>query len=210
MKGFSRLLLAGAAVALLAAGCADPNITNTSRSAIEQMLLSSVVERSIGSVNVEEFKGKKVWMDYANLATQVDKAYVQGFVELHFSQSGAIVLKDEKEAEVIVQVISGALATDSNKFMIGTPQLPIPLPKTDLSFAIPEIPLFKRIIRSGYGKFSLVMLEAKSRQPIRVVSDIIAKSEYVNWTILLLPFTSRDIDMAEATGFTDMSYDIFD
>ena len=27
MKGFSRLLLAGAAVALLAAGCADPNIS---------------------------------------------------------------------------------------------------------------------------------------------------------------------------------------
>lgn len=210
MKGFSRLLLAGAAAALLAAGCADPNITNTSRSAIEQMLISSVVERSIGGVNVEEFKGRKVCMDYANLAPQVDKAYVQGFVELHFSQAGAIVLKDEKEADVVVQVISGALATDSNKFMIGTPQLPIPLPNTDLSFAIPEIPLFKRIVRSGYGKFSLVMLEAKTRQPLRVVSNIISKSEYVNWTILLIPFASRDIDMPEESGITDTTFDVFD
>lgn len=210
MKGFPRLLLAGAAAALLAAGCADPNITNTSRSAIEQMLISSVVERSIGGVNVEEFKGRKVCMDYANLAPQVDKAYVQGFVELHFSQAGAIVLKDEKEADVVVQVISGALATDSNKFMIGTPQLPIPLPNTDLSFAIPEIPLFKRIVRSGYGKFSLVMLEAKTRQPLRVVSNIISKSEYVNWTILLIPFASRDIDMPEERGITDTTFDVFD
>ena len=210
MKGFSRLLLAGAAAALLAAGCADPNITNTSRSAIEQMLISSVVERGIGGVNVEEFKGRKVCMDYANLAPQVDKAYVQGFVELHFSQAGAIVLKDEKESDVIVQVISGALATDSNKFMIGTPQLPIPLPNTDLSFAIPEIPLFKRIVRSGYGKFSLVMLETKSRQPLRVVSNIIAKSEYVNWTVLLVPFTSRNIDMPEESGIKDTTFDVFD
>ncbi|WP_294433315.1 DUF6655 family protein [uncultured Victivallis sp.] len=204
-----RLLSAAAGLLLLHAGCSSPTITNTSRNIVEQLLISSAVERCMYQIDFSMYRDAKVFVDYSNLATQVDKNYVQGCFELYLSKAGIILVKEEKEAAYTMRLISGTLATSSTQVLIGTPELPIPLPNTDINFALPEIPLFKKVTRRGYGKFSLTVLESPSQKPVRTVDGVSNMSEFINWTILLIPFSSRNMEMKQSE-FEDTQYYLFE
>ncbi len=185
---------------MVATGCSAPRITETARSAVEEFLISTVVENAVGAVDFKDLKDKKVFIEYDYLAPQVDKPYVQGVVELTLAENKAIVVRDVKEADVLLQVLCGVLATDTNKFTIGTPALPIPVPDTGISFGIPEIPLFQKLTRTGYASFAFNMVEAATRKPIRTVRDIDSSAYYTNWTILLIPFKSHDLALDVKKG----------
>lgn len=200
IKSIATAVLMG--ILLLAVtGCSSPRVTETGRSAVEQFLLSTVVEKGIEHADFESFKGKKIFIEYEYLAPQVDKPYVQGVFEMHLAKNGLIVTRDAKEAELLVQILCGVLATDSNTLLIGTPSLPIPIPDTSISVAIPEIPVFKRLTRSGYGRFAFNILEAGTRKPVKTITGIETRSTYTNWTILLIPLRSHDmpLDIREGT-----------
>ena len=188
------------AAGLLLTGCSSPRTSDTGRTAVEQFLLSTVVENGIGYADFTPYKGKKIFIEYDYLAPQVDKAYVQGVFEMHLAKQGLVVSRDAKAADYIVQILCGVLATDQNHFMIGTPTLPIPVPDTSINVAIPEIPLFKKLTRSGYGKFAFNILNAKDRAPVKAISGIEASTSYTNWTILLIPFKSHDIPLQIREG----------
>ena len=200
IKSIATVVLMGTLL-LVVTGCSSPRVTETGRSAVEQFLLSTVIENGIAHADFASFKGKKIFIEYEYLAPQVDKPYVQGFFEMHLAKSGLIVTRDVKEAELMVQVLCGVLATDSNTIMIGTPTLPIPIPDTSISVAIPEIPFFKRLTRSGYGRFSFNILEAGTRKPVKTITGIETRSSYTNWTILLIPLRTHDmpLDIREGT-----------
>lgn len=200
MKNIGRLSAGLLALALLATGCSTPRITETGRTAVEQFLISTVVDRGILSADFSDFTGKKVYLDYDYLAPQVDKQYVQGMLELHLAETGIIVVRKQEDADILIQVICGVLATDTNKFTIGTPSIPIPVPDTSISFAIPEIPIFQKLTRSGYGRFAFNILEAKTRKPIQAIRGIEASTYYTNWTIFLLPFKSHDMPLQIREG----------
>ncbi len=191
---------------LLFSGCSDPNITNTSRNAVEQLLLSTAVERGLAQADLSEYAGKKVTLDYSNLAPQVDKNYVQGVMELEIAQAGMIVPADPNESDITLQLICGVLATDNSKILIGTPELPIPLPDTDINIVIPEIALFKKVTRNGYSRFSMNIIDTKTRKPLRTIRNLNAKTQFVNWTIVLIPFVSNDVELA-GTNYEDMEVD---
>lgn len=181
-------------------GCSSPRTSDTGRTAVEQFLISTVVENGIGYADFTPYKGKKIFIEYDYLAPQVDKPYVQGSFEMHLAQQGLLVCRDAKAADYIVQILCGVLATDAHSIMIGTPTLPIPIPDTSISVAIPEIPLFKKLTRSGYGRFAFNILNAKDRTPVKVIKGIEASTSYTNWTILLIPFKSHDMPLKIREG----------
>ncbi len=194
---------------LLAAGCSSPKITGTPRNAVEQLLIASVIEQGIYGIQLDKYRGKKFFMNYDNLAPQVDKPYLQGCIELHCAASGIIVVKDIKEADYLIDVLCGVLATDDSQVLLGTPSLPIPLPNTSLSVAIPEIALFKIVRRYAVGRFSLNILIAADRRPVEVIRGISAKSQFNNWTIFLIPFTTQNIELPQ-TDYKEMNVDFFE
>lgn len=186
-------LMAGVMIVLT--GCSSPRITETGRSAVEQFLISTVTERGIQDADFSEYSGKKVFIEYDYLAPQVDKPYVQGVLELHLAESGIIVTRDAKEAEILIQALCGVLATDTSRFAFGTPALPIPLPNTSLNFGIPEIPIFEKLTRRAWSRFSFNILEPGTRKPIATLTGLEASAYYTNWTILLVPFKSYDMPL---------------
>ncbi len=198
-----------AAFLLLHAGCATPSITDTSRGIVEQLLLSTAVERCMYQIDFSMYRDARVFADYSNLAPQVDKNYVQGCFELYLAKAGAVLVKEEKNAAYTMRLISGILATSSSQMLIGTPELPIPLPNTDINFAFPEIPIFKKVTRRGYGQFSLTVLDTASQKPVRTIDGVSSMSEFINWTVFMIPFTSRNMEM-DRNGFEDTQYHLFE
>lgn len=178
---------------VLMSACSSPFITNTPRSAVEQLLICTVVERAIGNVDLASYKSKKAFPDYSFLTPQVDKDFVKGYFELHLAASGIIVVKDEASADIIIQPSCGVLATDIDKVLIGTPSLPVPIPEMGVSLVIPEIPIFMHLTRSGYGRFFFTVRDAKSLAPLETISGANAYAEYNNWVVLLVPFKSDNV-----------------
>ena len=203
MKSFLKVvpvMLCALAATFVFSGCTSPRVTETGRSAVEQMLLSGVVDLGLGRADFSEFAGKKAFIEYDYLAPQIDKPYVQGVFEKQLAKNGVIVSRDAKESDILVQIICGVLATDTNKFTVGLPQLPIPVPDTSINIAIPEMSLYQKLTRSGYGKFGFSVLDGKTRKPVKVMPNILARTSYTNWVFFLMPFKSHDmqLDIKEA------------
>ena len=194
------------ALLLLLSGCETPWMTNTKRNAIEQYLISSVVERGISSASFKAYRNKKIAMDYAYFDPQTDKLYTQGVLELRLAELGMIIAKKAEDADYIIQPLCGVLATDHSKIFLGTPSLPVPVPNANLDIVIPEIPLFQKFTRYGYGKFSFVVYEAKGRKPHEVLPTTRSSARYIDWVILLIPFKTHDMEMDD-TVQAEIQYD---
>ena len=183
--------------ALLAAGCATPFTTNTKRSAVEQYLLATTIERLTEHAGLEKYAGKKIYFDYSYLKTQEDQIYLQGRLEMIMSKYQCLIVPKQQEADVMIQPLCGVLATDYNTIFIGTPALPIPVPDTGISVVIPEIPIFKMYDRKAYGSMSFNIFDAKTRRPLEVIPEIRASSTHKNWVVLLIPFKTRNFSMSD-------------
>lgn len=175
--------------------CSTPWVTDTPRSAVEQYLISTTVDRCVGFANFMEYMDKKVFMDYEYFAPQVDKPYAQGVLETRLASFGLVVTKKVEEADIIVQPLCGVLGTDHNKFFIGTPALPIPVMDTTLSVVIPEIPIFMKFTRKAYGKFTFNIYNAKDRKLIKSVVGVKSSAVYNNWIVCLIPFRTNDMNL---------------
>ena len=202
-KTLSTLFAGAVATALLMSGCADPNITRTGRNAIEQLVLSTAADRTIGKMSFRSLKGQKVRIDYSNMTPQVDKNYIQGVLEARVSASGAVIALKADEAKYVLRPVCATFATEDDKIMFGTPQLPIPIPEAGISVIIPELPLFKRVRRFGYCKLGVEILEAKTNKQVRVEGPFISGAINTNWVILFFPFVTRDFKVGE-TGKTEI------
>ena len=204
MKKTLATLLAGAAVtALLMSGCADPNITRTGRNAIEQLVLTTAADRTVSKMDFRMLKGEKVRFDYGNMTPQVDKNYIQGILEARISAAGAIIALKPEEAKYVLRPLCATFATEDDRIMFGTPQLPIPIPQAGISVIIPELPIFKRIRRFGHCKLAVEIVDAKTNKQIRVEGPFISGAVNTNWVILFFPFVTRDFKVGE-TGKTEI------
>lgn len=184
-------LAAGALSLLFAAACSTPHMTNTARSAVEEALICAVVEDAVNQADLKKYAGKTVFMDYTHLAPQVNKDTLIAYFELHAANSKIIVGKDEAKADLVFQLSSGILATDVDKFMIGTPALPIPVPDTGINIVIPEIPLFMKFTRSGFARFFVTIIDAKTRKPVETIAGLNAHAHFINWVFCLIPFKTH-------------------
>lgn len=186
------------AAALAITGCTEPSITNTGRNAVQELLLSHAVERGLDQMDFRPLNGKKVALDYVYLAPQTYKEYFQACAETALYTSGATIVAKAEEADYIVRLYVGALATESTQWNIGTPTLPVPVPDTTLSIAIPELSLLKRITRNGVARFSALVLDAKTKKPFLVYREVNAVSQYNNWIVFFfIPFHSCDMTTGE-------------
>ena len=141
------------------------------------------------------YKGKKIFFDYNYLATQTDKEYVKGRLEMEVSKYGCLIVAKQEEADVMIQPLCGVLATDYDTFLLGTPPLPIPIAYTDLNIVIPEIPIFKLYNRRAHGRMAFNVFDAKTRKCIETVPFVNASTYYKNWIVLLIPFRTSNFSM---------------
>ena len=190
-------LLVSAAVALICAACSTPSTTNTARDAVQEMLLSSVIERGVSSVDFESYAGKKVAMDYSNLAPQIDKEFLQAYIELHLARFGITVVKEAADADYVVKATSSVLATDMDKFLLGIPSLPIPIPWANLSIVIPEIPIIMRLKRYAWGRFFFNIVDAKTNAPVQIVDGAKSEAYHNNWVVLFIPFKTHRLPLGD-------------
>jgi hypothetical protein len=150
-----------ASALLLLASCATHVESNPSRTASEQMLISTAADRAANKLAVTMQPNAKVFVDASNFEG-TDSKYAIGAIRAALLNKGAALVADRKDAELVVEARSGALSTDQSSFLIGIPAFNIPIPLSSGSLPFPEIALYKNAEQKGVAKFAVAGYRANS------------------------------------------------
>ncbi len=172
-------------------GCANPSITNTKRSAIEELVISTAADRSIAQLSEVHLDGKKVFVDFTNL-TSTDAAYVKGCVRQRIGSYGALLMDDKKSAELVVEVFCGALDTNFENFLLGVPPVAIPVPFSG-SLETPEVAFYKRDAQSAVCKLGFTVIEKSTGKVLKYQENLIGASYYNRYAIIGISWHNTDI-----------------
>jgi hypothetical protein len=147
-----------ALVSLLAGGgCTQTTLTAPQRSATEQLLLSTAADRAVNSTNLDQFSGKKVFVD-GTYFDSYDGKYVLGTIRDALSRAGALLTSNLTNSDYVVEARSGALSIDAADTLIGVPSSGVPVPLAG-TVSIPELALFKSQKQYSLAKLALLSYE---------------------------------------------------
>ena len=167
---FHPTLLGLSLLLVFTTGCVNKlRMTEPTRSLGEQLLLSTSIDRSLSELDAEaigRLKGFKVFISSEYLKT-LDQEYLVGSLRDLLLSNGVLVVDAAEEAQMIVEVRSGANSLDSRTATLGIAEdQALPNPVTGAAVALPEISFFKRENNFAVSKVALVAYQAKSREHI--------------------------------------------
>jgi len=153
-----------------AAGCVNKQrMTEPIRSVGEQLLFSTAIDRALSELDLEaigRLKGFKVYLSTVYLQT-LDQEYLVGSLRDLLLSSGVLVVDDIAQAEMIVEVRTGANSLDSATVTAGIAEdQALPNPVTGAPVALPELAFFKKQNNVSLTKVALVAYHADSREHI--------------------------------------------
>jgi Family of unknown function (DUF6655) len=175
VRGVSTLIAAAVAASCL--GCTTSKTTNTARSATEQLLVSSSVDQALAKVDFRPFGGRNVFVEEKYL-DGVDKNYILASVRHHVVQAGGGLSAKPEQADVMLEVRSGGVGTNSKDMFLGSPALSVPGP---FPVSLPEIKLMSRSTQTGIAKLGLVAYDAKTRRSLGTGGVAVSQSDDNNW-----------------------------
>lgn len=139
------------------AGCSSRHVTNTPRSAIEQLLLSGAVDLALEKLDMPEVKGKKVYVDLSNLKAY-DVEYIRVAARARFAQLGARLVEKSDDADIIAEIASGGLGIEYKSALVGLPSIPVP----NTPIPTPDLPAYRSVEQTGIFKL-LIFVHQKGK-----------------------------------------------
>lgn len=164
---------------VMAQGCASTKTTNTARTAQEQLLISNSIDQALDKVDFTAFGRAKVHIDEKYLDC-VDKQYLVGSVRHRVLRSGASLVEKAEEADIIVEVRSGGVGTNTSDMFVGSPALSVPGP---FPISLPEVRLLSKQAQMGIAKIGIVAYDAKTREMLGDGGMTMAQSDDSNWYV---------------------------
>jgi hypothetical protein len=188
----------------LTTGCATQKDSHTARTGVEQLLISNAVDRSLDQIDYSPFRDKQVYLETKYLEC-VDKNYVIGSLRQRILHQNGRLLEKADGADVIVEVASGGVGTDTQELFVGIPEIPLPPPSP---IAIPRLAFLTRTKMNGTAKILVNAYDAKTKVPLTAPGANLARSDQNNWNVMGIgPVQSGTVprEIAAATKEVDLS-----
>jgi len=144
------LALLLATIALSA--CTTIRESNPQRTATEELLISTAVDRAIAQVNLKIPAGTKVFVN-ADQLDGSDGKYAAGEMKDRLLRNGAHLVDDKGKADAVVEIRSGALSVDDKQTLVGIDTFDAPIPLAGTA-KIPQIALYRDKERQGAAKIA--------------------------------------------------------
>jgi len=180
-------------------GCASSRTSETARTATEQVLLSTAIDRSLNNVSFEQLQGRKVFIDDKYLES-VDKGYVMGSIRHKLLAAGGQIAKDADSADVVIEPRSGGIGTDNEDSFVGIPKMS--LPGTALS--LPDVKFLSHNTQYGTAKIGLIAYDPKTGESYGLGGQSTALTKHDDTYVLGMgPFRSGAVrqERESAIGF---------
>lgn len=181
------------AVALLLTGCTTARQTNPSQTATEQLLISTAADRAAAKMLAPFPRGSKVYVDAQYFQGGIDSKYTISAIRNQLLKDGADLVPDRKDADIIVEIRSGAQSIDNKTTLVGLPSLSIPIPLAG-AFKLPEIALYRKKSEIGTAKIAMTGYSEKTGAYEFTVGPDYGFSHQTQWTFLLfLSWATNDL-----------------
>jgi hypothetical protein len=175
-----RHFLLVATLSLVASGCATMKQSDTARTGVEQLLVSSAIDRSLDRVDMRTIAGAKVYVEQKYLDC-VDKNYVVVALHQRLMRNGCTLVEKQEESDVTIELGSGGVGTDRQELFVGIPAMTVPMP---LPVSIPQVPFFNRVRYNGTAKIAIVAYDTKTKSPVINSGAMLARSDHKSWNVL--------------------------
>jgi hypothetical protein len=147
-------------------GCGTTRVTDTSRTATEQLLISQAVDEAVSDIDFRILDGKKVYFDPQFIDKSVDGGYVVSSLRQQLLAHGALLQEDRAKATVVVEARAGSIGTDRQDVLIGVPQMTLPAVYPGVPSMIPEIPVAKKTNQRGVAKIAVFAYNRLTGRPV--------------------------------------------
>jgi hypothetical protein len=187
------------AILLLLAGCAiEQEISRTPRTAVEQLLLTSAVERALTNLTLTlpaqaslHLEVSGFYIDRARLTMRdqtsgivqdptVDFLLVKDTVAVSLGRMGYRIRRREDQPAYLVKISIESLGTMQGLTFVGMP----PIQSVIIPFALPELTLYKRQTQAGYARLHLDVFDNFTGEYKGSSATIIGRTYYDQYTAL--------------------------
>jgi len=191
-RGWTGILCLLASLPLMS-GCGSFRETFPARSGIEQMLISTAMDRAVEKMPTAWMDGASVFVDDANLDAY-DSPYLRQLLRQSVLANGGTLADSRDDASMVLEVASGGVSVDKGNWMFGLPKIPLPIPFAGETLVIPEAPLFRLDSYVGKAKLLFTPVDAATKAQVREIPVCYGRSRHRFWWILLFgPFTTSDL-----------------
>ncbi len=171
------VFLAGVAATV---GCATMKHSDTARTGVEQLLISSAADKALDKVDLRPIAQAKVFLETKYLDC-VDKNYIIVSMRQRLMRSGCTLVEKVEDAQVVVEVASGGIGTDRNELFLGTSEIPLPPPSP---VSIPRLALMERKRAIGTAKIAVLAYDAKTKAAVINNGFALARSDHRTTNLL--------------------------
>jgi hypothetical protein len=137
------------------AGCGTTRMSDTQRTATEQLLVSHAIDQVVSELDFSGLEGKPVYLDAQYLDGTVDRGYLVSSLRQRLMAQGCLLQEDRSKATYVVEARSGGVGTDRHALLVGIPQMNVPAFVPGQPSQIPEIPFAKKTDQEGYAKIAV-------------------------------------------------------
>lgn len=180
MRGSRLFTILNLMIIAFGIGCTNMKTTDTSRTAMEQMLVSNSIDQALEKVDFRPFSQQAVFLQ-DKYVDCVDKNYLVASIRHRAFSAGARLVDKEEDADIVLEVRTGSVGTDNAEMYVGIPGISLPVP---VPVSLPEVQFYSRKSQTATAKIGLVAYDAKTKAPLGDGGVSLARSDDNNSFIL--------------------------
>src|SRR5437870_4778161 len=99
-------------------GCGTTRMTDTQRTATEQLLISNAVDQTVSQLDLRFLADKSVFLDFQFLDNVADRGYLVSSLRQQLLACGCILQEERAKATYVVEARSGGAGTDRHSLLM--------------------------------------------------------------------------------------------
>jgi hypothetical protein len=175
--------------------CTTVRESRPQRTATEQLLVSTAVDRAVERMNLKIPVGTRTYVDAGQLEGG-DGEYAAAVIRERLLRGGVNLVGERGQADLIVEARTGAMSIDDRNTLVGIGSFNAPIPFAGEAFRIPEIALYREKERLGVAKIAAVGYRTSDGMLIDFTGPQFGYSHENEWLVLFF-FTWRSTDLPQ-------------
>lgn len=182
-------------------------VTDPNRTATEQFLLSQAATLAVAQLEVDNLKGRRVFVDDQYFAASEAK-FVLGELRHRLLTRGVQLMPERETAQIILEVRSGGVGIDRSDYLLGLPSLVLSASEdgdgsssTSTPIATPELALLKNINQIGVASVAYIAYWADTGEVVDESGPFIGRTTRDDWWVF--GFGPRTVGNIPTTDPTD-------
>jgi hypothetical protein len=192
--------------ACIGQGCATIRVTDPTRTATEQFLMSEATRRAVDQLSAEALRDRKVFVDSSYLVSSAyptpENLFLIGELR-HKLLLGGVRLAEKKEAsDIVLEIRSGGIGVDRIEYLLGLPAVyvsrEVANTGTQAPVAIPELAIVKSTKQRGFASATFVAYWADTGELVAGSGPFVGRTLRDDWWFFGFgPRTIGDIPPAQ-------------